>query len=441
MERFRNMSLKQSLFALALINLLAAMACSALVFWGCIKLNVSASYSSYVIADEYQNVHPEDPPAASDPSAVSDPPVASDLPAVSDLPVASDPPAAACQPSSDIRTTEEAGHPLSDISEVWHPLSAVLQIALPVLFFVMALLVTASLFYRLKLREPLDILMKGANRIMENDLDFSLEPVSGDELGQLCRAFEVMRESLLKNNRELWRQAEERKRLNAAFSHDLRNPVTVLKGSVKIAKQCVREKADGAELMEHLERIGTYTARVERYVETMSRVQRLEELQPEKTFREARGLEEELRKSLSFAAEESGRQLSFHSEIHADAVSLDSGMLFQIVENLVSNALRFARENVSVTLRIWSGRLEFTVRDDGAGFPAELLREGVQPFWRGSGGQSATIRQPDEIQLRQQGDHSGMGLYICSILCRKHGGSLRMKNDAGGAEVCAVLKF
>ena len=46
-----------------------------------------------------------------------------------------------------------------------------------------------------------------------------------------------MRAELLRSDQELWEQAEERKRLNAAFSHDLRNPVTVLKGTVKLLKE------------------------------------------------------------------------------------------------------------------------------------------------------------------------------------------------------------
>ena len=45
----------------------------------------------------------------------------------------------------------------------------------------------------------------------------------------------TMRQTLLKSNRELWRQSEEQKRLKAAFPHDLRNPITVLKGSIEMA--------------------------------------------------------------------------------------------------------------------------------------------------------------------------------------------------------------
>ena len=57
-----------------------------------------------------------------------------------------------------------------------------------------------------------------------------MESPSADELGKLCQSFETMRASLEANSRALWDAVEERKRLNAAFSHDLRTPLTVLQG-------------------------------------------------------------------------------------------------------------------------------------------------------------------------------------------------------------------
>ena len=92
------------------------------------------------------------------------------------------------------------------------------------------LALSGILYYHIKLKQPISTLRNGISRIRNHDLDFSMPVHSDDELGQLCTAFDTMREELLKSNQELWRQAEERKRLNVAFSHDLRNPITVLKG-------------------------------------------------------------------------------------------------------------------------------------------------------------------------------------------------------------------
>ena len=81
--------------------------------------------------------------------------------------------------------------------------------------------VAAVLFYRIKLKKPIKLLQAGTEHIRANDLDFSIPAVSTDELGQICAAFETMRLELLKTNQALWRQAEERKRLNAAFAHEI----------------------------------------------------------------------------------------------------------------------------------------------------------------------------------------------------------------------------
>jgi len=86
------------------------------------------------------------------------------------------------------------------------------------------------IFYERELKRPFSILRKASERISENDLDFEIWYEKKNELGQLCSDFEGMRSALYESNREMWRSLEERKRLNSAFSHDLRTPLTVLRG-------------------------------------------------------------------------------------------------------------------------------------------------------------------------------------------------------------------
>ncbi len=397
MEWLKKMPLKRALFTLTLMFLLAATILSVLAFTGCGYLCAALGpYSIYIVI-------PTDAP-----------PVWVDAPAPS----------------------------------LWTTIAvfllSALQIVLPVLFFVAAPLFTASLFYRWKLKEPLEVLTDGAEHIMKNDLDFTLTASSQDELGQLCNAFETMRRSLLFNNRQLWRQAEEQKRLNAAFSHDLRNPVTVLKGSAKLAKQAVTGgRTDSGALWEHVSRMEEYTDRIARYVETMSSVQRLEQLQPQKSAVGFKALSALLEQSLLFAAQDSGKRLLFSatdktltpSKTDRDAaltlstadqdttLMLDKSMLLQIAENLTANAFRFAGQTVMVELSLQADTLTLTVEDDGGGFGPEFLKNGIQPFHKGT----------------EETGHFGMGLYICSLLCQKHGGTLRIGNGRTGTVSSATL--
>ena len=193
---------------------------------------------------------------------------------------------------------------------------------------------------------------------------------------------------------------------------------------LKLARRCA-EAGNTAQLEENLDRIDTYTDRIEHYVETMSTVQRLEQLEPKPKDVNTAALSGELQKALSFAADEGEKQLIFHGlTAPPAAILLDKELLFQIAENLTANALRFARETVMVMLCVTGGQLTLTVADDGGGFPPDLLNGGVQPFHKGM----------EEV------GHFGMGLYICDLLCRKHDGSLTLRND-NGAVACVSLKI
>lgn len=373
------MSLKKSLFTIALVNSAVALVLSLLSFWGCMKLiSVLAPQKATFTIN-------------SGPLTVTEVP------------------AAPSYPSNGIGL-----------------LLSVLQIALPVLIYTMALLSTSYMFYRLKLQKPLETLADGASRIMDNDLDFTLETDSRDELGQLCRAFEAMRRELLDNSRKLWQQAEERKRLNAAFSHDLRNPVTVLKGAVKLAGQGTqRDGPDPRQLASQLSLIESYTERIERYVETMSSVQRLEDISLSPKTAAWDDMVADLADMLRFMGADSGKQIHFRAGSHSGPILIDSSVLFQIAENLVSNALRFAASQIHVSCLTDGELLTLTVTDDGPGFPKTFVKNGIRPFQKGA----------------EDAEHFGMGLYTSMLLARRHGGGVTIQNSDAGAAVTANLSL
>ena len=270
------------------------------------------------------------------------------------------------------------------------------------------------LFYRLKLRTPIAVLNSGTERIRSHDLDFSIPDVSADELGQICAAFETMRGELMRTNQELWRQAEERRRLNAAFAHDLRNPITVLKGTVKMLRQ-----GHGGD--QALERFEIYTLRIEQYVEAMSSIQRLEQMPVCPKSVNIALLRGELTETAKMLAP--SLNVSVMVPDAAD-IALDHGIFLTVAENLIGNAARFAREKLEIQISLADGRLRLSVSDDGEGFPDELLRNGVRPFGR---------KDEDAV-------HFGMGLYGSQMLCVKHGGELLLENRAeGGAVATAVF--
>lgn len=278
---------------------------------------------------------------------------------------------------------------------------------------VCGLAVAGILFYHLKLKTPISVLQVGTERILKHDLDFSVPPVSSDELGQICAAFETMRAELLKTNQELWRQSEERKRLNAAFSHDLRNPITVLKGTVKLLRRGVADE-------QSLDRLENYTLRIEEYVEVMSSIQRLEQMPVKISECQYSMLRSEL--------EDTAKLLlgTLHLSVYAPdngSVQLDHGLFLTVAENLIGNAVRFAQNKLIVSLEEKENFLFLAVEDDGPGYPVELVQNGPKPFGK----------------MEENATHFGMGLYSSQTLCLKHGGTLKLENrkDHGAISIAS----
>ncbi|PYG88827.1 phospho-acceptor domain-containing protein [Ruminiclostridium sufflavum DSM 19573] len=305
---------------------------------------------------------------------------------------------------------------------------SLLQAALPILFAVVSLLAADIVFYKIKLKRPIDILKNSAERIRHQDLDFTVVKHSNDELGELSTAFETMRAELLKNNRSLWAQMEERKRLNAAFSHDLRNPVTVLKGSAKLLqKKIEQEKPTDTKIADITDLILQYSRRVETYVEAMTNAQKLEEMKYSPSLILWPAFSDNLKDSLSILCSGTDKKISFSFHGTAKQLWADRHIILNTAENLIYNAIRYAKDSVSVDIYVENTKLLLIVSDDGPGFSPLILQKGAAPFLR------------DDTAVGQE--HFGMGLYVCRLMCEKHGGSLALENTSSGAKATAIFSL
>ncbi len=300
--------------------------------------------------------------------------------------------------------------------------------------------VTGVIFYKRELEQPIRVLRKASEKISENCLDFQMEKVKQNELGQLCQSFEDMRQALYENNQKLWRTLEERKRLNAAFSHDIRTPLAVLKGYQEMMETYVPEgRFSEARLMEMIETMGHQITRLENYTQRMTAVQKLEDLVPEPENVKVEELAAQCRKVGKLLAGELTFELRTEGTCGGsrDAWLIDRELFLEVFENLVSNAARFAKGKITVTLRQEGAKEEavlgdgeegellcLIVEDDGPGFSEEALHRGMDPFY-GS-------EKDGKV-------HFGLGLHICKVICEKHGGGLRLENGEQGGRVLACF--
>lgn len=290
------------------------------------------------------------------------------------------------------------------------------------LWSALCLWVTVWIFYRREIEVPIKTLSDASEKILGDDLDFKVESSCKNELGQLCVSFEEMRKNLYDSNYELWKSLEERKRLNSAFSHDLRTPITVLKGYAELVRQ-FDGKLSHEKQGEILQKMSEHISRLEHYTEKMNSVQKLEDIIPDEASVRLSDIVGQLNETGKLLC--CDKEFIFSAENYTDKqLYTDREIVAQVFENLVSNALRYTKEIVKVTVAIDDDKLSVTVSDDGNGFSEEALRKAWQPFYR------------DDKDANNE--HFGLGLYICRLLCRKCGGELSVKNsENGGGEVTA----
>ncbi len=308
------------------------------------------------------------------------------------------------------------------------------QIILIPLWILVCVGLTVWFFYKRELEKPIRVLQEASEKIADNCLEFELEPVKDNELGRLRDGFEKMRAALYENNRATWQLLEERKRLNAAFAHDMRTPITVLKGYGEMLERYVPEgRISQEKLLEILGMMNGQVRRLESYTQKMSSIRKLEDLEPETEWVKALDLKEKLQGICDILGQ--NISCSFRG---SGTLRLDEALLLEVFENLVANGLRYARQMLQVTVRVmpeeasapWpetEGVLEVVVEDDGPGFNPEELQHATEPFYRGEG------------QMEQC--HFGLGLYICRLICAKCGGSLALTNGICGGRVTARFKI
>lgn len=280
------------------------------------------------------------------------------------------------------------------------------------------------LFYRNKLKRPIEELETASKRIAENDLDFRITYENRDEMGQLCHEFDRMRGQLEENNRKLWHMIEDERALRAAIAHDIRSPLAVLKGYQEMLIDYFPDGTiDRENAVEMLQEGMKQIRRMDVFIESMQKMNSLEHRILKADQISSQQLEKDIKRELDILGKEKSICLSV--EETDEIFCGDHEVIMEVMENLLSNALRYAKEQIYVKVSVTSQKLTLSVQDDGSGFQ-EGTEKVTQAF--------------HQKNMKDSLTHTGMGMYISRLYCEKHGGHLILENEeSGGAAVTAVF--
>lgn len=310
---------------------------------------------------------------------------------------------------------------------------------LPVLSFILigVLVVTNMLLYRWITRsvvKPLDLLRDSAERIKEGNLQFKLELHSKDEIGQLNEAFENMRERLQQSVDLRLQDEESRKELISNISHDLRTPITSIKGYIEGIRDGV---ADTQEKMDKY--VGIIYAKavdLDKLVDELFLYSKLDLKQVKFSMEHVdivRFLDDCI-DELRYTLEDKGILIDWDGQRAGNAVEViaDLEKLKRTVLNIIGNSLKYmnkTHKRLSVSLRADSEWVTVEVRDNGMGIPSEAVPHIFERFYRAEPSRNVST------------GGSGLGLAIARQIIEGHGGAIWVNSELGiGTSVFFTLK-
>ncbi len=287
--------------------------------------------------------------------------------------------------------------------------------------------IAVFLFYKHKLKNPIKELELASQKISQNNLDFHISYENRDEMGRLCLEYERMREQLAQNNQQLWKTIEEEKALRAAIAHDIRSPLSVLEGYQEMLSEYLPKKEiDMDQALDMVKESRKQIERMDLFVETMRKMSSLDARALVAEEITNKQLETDIRAELTVLEKKFEKKCGLNCMETEEKFAGDKEVILEVVENLLSNAFRYARIKVEITVFLTCWELQIRVKDDGVGFTAEK-QKATELFY--------------QQNMKDSLKHTGIGMYISRLYCEKHGGQLLIENEEqNGAVITAVFR-
>lgn len=273
-----------------------------------------------------------------------------------------------------------------------------------------------------RIMRPVDELNQGAERVMNGNLDEPVVYNEDDEFGVVCNTFNDMQKNLKEGMEKNERYERARTEMVSGISHDLRTPLTSVKGFIK-------GMIDG---------VANTPEKQEQYLKI--------------SYKKACDMEVLLQKLFFFSKLETGNMPFYPQEIsinewidryaqdkqieceeknytitvnHCEpesTIMADSEQLKRVFDNLVENSLKYAGADdlkITISAKNFGKETHLYISDNGAGVDDDKLSHIFEQFYRG-----------DEAR-NSKNDGSGLGLYVCRYIVEQQGGEIKAYNDNG----------
>ena len=307
---------------------------------------------------------------------------------------------------------------------IWY---VVLWVFICVSLIVASTTIATSLMTK-SVERPINDLAAAADYIRGGNLNFEVMGSDYDEIDRLCTNFDTMRRELkMAQERESYMK-KERSMLLANISHDLKTPVTSIKGYVEGIRDGV---ADTPEKMNrYLDTIYAKAEAIDDMVNNLSMFSKLELSRMTFDFETGdinvflRGLAEDYRLDI----EKNGVELVNKIPQETAIVKIDYEKMSRVFSNIIDNAVKYRSDNkpvLEITTFMRDKGVYVCISDNGIGIEEKELQNVFEGFYR--------------VDSSRSIKGSGLGLGIVKQIVEKHGGKIWLNSEGLGKGTTAIV--
>jgi signal transduction histidine kinase len=303
------------------------------------------------------------------------------------------------------------------MDQIYEPIKTIRWIIYTGMFISIALVLLVSVWFSRYLSKPISQLESAAREIAGGNTDQTLNLDRNDEFGKLAHSLNQMAERLRADNAELKRLYERQNQFFADISHEIRNPLHTVAGSIEMLQM---DKLTDEMKQKYLLTAERQTQRISRLFQDLVTLQKYDsdnKFIQQKTFniQSAIQLIAELHE---LSAQEKGINLTYDN----DPVNVmgDPDKIEQVLENLLTNAIKFTNEGeINISVRSDETDVIVEVADTGIGITNDHLDRLFDRFYR-----------TDKARSRDKGG-TGLGLAVVKSILHAHQSEIHVESEPG----------
>jgi len=280
---------------------------------------------------------------------------------------------------------------------------------------------------------PLVKLKKATKNIKEGNLDFVLEVEGNDEFSQLCQDFEEMRKRLKESTEEKILMDKENKELISNISHDLKTPITAIKGYVEGIQDGVASSPE--KLNKYIRTIYNKANDMDRLIDELTFYSKIDTNKIPYNFSKINVAEYfgDCVEEVGLDMETRGIELGYFNYVDEDVVVIaDAEQMKRVINNIIGNSLKYLDKKkgiLNIRIKDDGDFIQVIIEDNGKGIAAKDLPYIFDRFYR-----------TDSSRNSSKGG-SGIGLSIVKKIIEDHGGRIWATSKEGiGTEIHFVLR-